>query len=622
MTKRSIDMCGIAGLISRDGRPVDRDRLVGMVGVISHRGPDGEGIWTEGVAGLGHRRLAIVDLSDGGKQPMLSADGRYSITFNGEVYNYQELKRELEASGARFHSTSDTEVLLELFARQGEAMLEKLRGMFAFAIWDKQKNELFFARDCVGKKPFFWMNDAHGFAFASEVPALTSRGQVEIDHEALRLFIGLQYVPAPRTGFRGINNLPPAHCGTWKEGTVNIRRYDSFEPLPAFTGSFDEAARETRRLLDEAVRYRLIADVEVGCFLSGGMDSTAIAALMAKSSATPIKTFTMGFPNWAADERSEAEAFAKQIGAEHFSFEAKPSDGVALVDDLIDLYGVPFADSSALPTYLLARDTRYHVKAVLNGDGGDEAFAGYRRYGYFRKAEKLHRMGLGSLVAGAARFMSDPRYQRFASTLEGLSQSIGDGYADLFTGSYFDRKATEKLLQPEFAAKTAGDSAEAFIRSHFDPRLGVGGALDFDRRSYLPDDLCVKMDRATMAHGLEARSPFLDQELMRFTARLPFDFHFRGGKQKAVLQAAIADLIPAEVMSRPKRGFQVPLSAWFKNELRSVFVERCLSSDAKLLEICRKEEVERYLRENDRGVDHGNRLWMLMSLATWLEKYA
>ncbi|MCK9361108.1 asparagine synthase (glutamine-hydrolyzing) [Patescibacteria group bacterium] len=614
-------MCGIAGLVSRDGRPVDRDRLVGMVGAIRRRGPDGEGIWTEGAAGLGHRRLAIVDLSDGGKQPMRSADGRFSITFNGEIYNYQELRKQLADNGEPFHSTSDTEVLLKLYERNGEAMLEKLRGMFAFAIWDKQKNELFFARDRVGKKPFFWMNDAAGFAFASEVTALTSNRKIEIDEEALRLFIGLQYVPAPRTGFRGINSLPPAHCGTWKDSTVSIRRYDSFEALPAFSGRFEEAVRETRRLLEDAVRYRLIADVEVGCFLSGGMDSTAVAALMAKMSASPIKTFTMGFPNWAADERSEAESFAKRIGAQHISFEANPKDGLALVDDLIELYGVPYADSSSLPTYLLARETRKHVKAVMNGDGGDEAFGGYRRYGYFKKAERLHRMGLGSVVAGLSRMLKSPRYGRFADTLDGLRASVADGYAELFTGSYFNREAASKLLQPEFASKTAGDSAESFIRSHFDPRLRIGGALDFDRRSYLPDDLCVKMDRATMAHGLEARSPFLDQELMRFTAHLPFDFHFRGGKQKAVLQAAIADLVPAEVLSRPKRGFQVPLAAWFRSDLRSAFVERCLSSDAKLLEICRKEEVERYLHENDRGLDHGNRLWMLLSLATWLEKY-
>lgn len=615
-------MCGIAGLISREGRPVDRGRLVGMVGAISHRGPDGEGIWTDGAVGLGHRRLAIVDLSDGGRQPMHSADGRFSITFNGEIYNYQELKKELEADGARFVSTSDTEVLLALYARHGEKLLNKLRGMFAFAIWDAQKNELFFARDRVGKKPFFWMNNADGFAFASEVAALTKDRKVEIDEVALREFIGLQYVPAPRTGFRDISSLPPGHCGKYAGGEVRLHAYDAFETEPVFDGSFEVAAKETRRLLEDAVRYRLIADVEVGCFLSGGMDSSAVAALMAKMSDSPIKTFTMGFPSWAADERSEAESFAKHIGAQHFSFEANSKDGVALVDDLIDLYGVPYADSSSLPTYLLARETKKHVKAAMNGDGGDEAFGGYRRYGYFRKANTLNQLGLGWFGMHAARLMPSPRYQRFADALEGLQKSVADGYAELFTGAYFSSARAKSLLEPEFESETAQDAARDFIRAHYDTRLGVGGALDFDRRSYLPDDLCVKMDRATMAHGLEARSPFLDQELMHFSARLPFDFHFRGGKQKAVLRAAIADLVPAEVLSRPKRGFQVPLASWFREDLRSAFVERCLSSDAKFLEVCRKEEVERYLHENDRGVDHGNRLWMLLSLATWLERYA
>lgn len=615
-------MCGIAGLISRDGRPVDRDRLLGLVKAISHRGPDGEGIWTDGPAGLGHRRLAIVDLSDGGKQPMHSSDGRYSITFNGEIYNYQELRKEFADDAEPFHSTSDTEVLLRLYARDGINMLDQLRGMFAFAIWDKQKNELFFARDRVGKKPFFWMNDAKEFAFASEVPALTGHHKAEIDEEAIRLFIGLQYVPSPRTGFRGINSLPPAHYGFWKDGRVTIQRYDSFEVSPEYDGTFEDAAQEVRRLFEEAVRYRMIADVEVGCFLSGGMDSSAIAAQMAKLSDSPIKTFTMGFPNWSADERSEAAAFAKRIGAQYFSFEASPKDGVALVDDLIELYGVPYADSSALPTYLLARETRQHVKAVMNGDGGDEAFGGYRRYGHFRRAEDLYASGFGPFIAKVARWRRDPRYHRFADTLDGMEKSVSNGYAELFTGSYFGSKRAKALLNPSFEAKTRDATPEEFIRSFYGTRLGAGGALDFDRRSYLPDDLCVKMDRATMAHGLEARSPFLDQELMRFTAHLPFEFHFRGGKQKAVLQAAIADLVPREVLSRPKRGFQVPLAAWFRKELRSAFVERCLSSDSKLSQICQPDEVERYLHENDRGTDHGNRLWMLLSLATWLERYA
>lgn len=606
---------------------MDRDRLVGMLREVEHRGPDGEGVWVDESVGLGHRRLAIVDLSETGKQPMVSPDGRFVITFNGEIYNYQELREQLAKSREQFQSTSDTEVILALYAKEGEAMLKKLRGMFAFAIWDKEKNELFFARDRIGKKPFFWMNEPeHGFAFASEIQSLIAREHKEIDHEALRSFFGLQYVPSPRTGFRGIQSLQPGYCGTWKAGAVEVRRYDSFDALPSFTGSFDEAVNEVRRRFEEAVRYRLIADVEVGCFLSGGIDSSAVAALMAKRSSKPMKTFTMGFPDFAADERAEAAAFAKTIGAEHHSFEAKPLDAVLLVDKLVDLYGVPYADSSCLPSYLLAQETSKHVKAVMNGDGGDESFGGYKRYGYFRTADAIMRFGLSWFAINAAwglwSVKHDPRYRRFAQTIEGRRRSVASGYADLFTGSYFGHDDASKLLQPEFASWTEGSSSESFIRSQYDERLGLGGALDFDRRSYLPDDLCVKMDRATMAHGLEARSPFLDQELVRFAATLPFDFHFRGGRQKAVLQAAMSDLVPSEVLSRPKRGFQVPLGAWFRLALKPAFEERCLVSSSKLHRFCRPEEVKRLFDEHQKGVDHGNRLWMLLTLATWLEKYA
>lgn len=609
-------MCGIAGVIMPMQRPSDIEAwLWGMVKALEHRGPDGYGVWFDGPVGLGHRRLAIVDLSEGGKQPMHSADGRFSITFNGEIYNYQELKKELEAAGARFVSTSDTEVLLELYARTGEAMLAKLHGMFAFAIWDAQKRELFFARDRVGKKPFFYQDNVGGFTFASELPALLAYQKPQVDWQAVRLFLGLQYVPSPLTGFVGVRSLEPGHCGTWKDGQLNVRSYLE-APLPRFTGTFDEAVKETRRLFEEAVRYRMIADVEVGCFLSGGMDSSAVAAQMAKQSPKPVKTFTMGFPDWSADERAEAESFAKQIGAEHFSFEAKPDDAVRLIDSILSLYAAPYADSSALPSYLLAQQTKKHVKAVMNGDGGDEFFAGYKRYGYFKKALALR--WLAPLLPVA---FGPPKLRRMLRTIRALAGGDAAGYAEMFVGSYFSEQDLATLLNPEFASRTASSKASDFIAKRI-KATGVEAALEFDRASYLPDDLCVKMDRATMAHGLEARSPLLDQNLTRFVASLPVSFHFAKGKQKAVLQAAIADLIPSEVLSRPKRGFQVPLSAWFRNELRSVFVERCLSTDAKVLEVCRREEMERYLHENDRGMDHGNRLWMLMSLSTWLERYA
>lgn len=591
-----------------------------MSGRIAHRGPDGDGLWIEGSAGLAHRRLAIVDLSDAGAQPMTSADGRYVVTFNGEMYNYRELRKQLTDDRESFRSSSDTEVLLKLYERQGEKMLEKLRGMFAFAIWDTQKNELFFARDRIGKKPFFWTNDAHGFTFASEPGALIVSGTPDVDWDAVRLFLGLQYVPSPRTGFLGVHSLPPGHCGFVRDGNVEVKRYASFDAESTLDVSFDEAAQRVRELLDESVRLRMIADVPVGTFLSGGIDSSAIAALMAARSSSPIKTFTMGFPSLGYDEREEARSLATTLGAEHHAFEARPEEALRVIDDVLDAYQAPFADSSAIPTYLLARETRRHVKAVMTGDGGDELFGGYRRYRYFVKALRWRALGRMPGIGSIASFSHTPKIVRMIRTIQALSSGDAAGYAELFTGSYFSERDLGALLQPAFAASTEKSRADRFVADTIRAK-GVEGAMEFDLNSYLPDDLNVKMDRATMAHALEARSPLLDQELVSYVARLPIEYRFSSRGQKALLVEAVRDVVPPDVFSRPKRGFQVPLAAWFRDKLRSSFVERCLSSDAKLLTVCRKEEVTRYLHENDRGTDHGNRLWMLLSLATWLERY-
>ncbi|HVM90441.1 MAG TPA: asparagine synthase (glutamine-hydrolyzing) [Verrucomicrobiae bacterium] len=611
-------MCGIAGLISAQQSPVNGDVLSKMSSAIAHRGPDGEGRWTDGECGLVHRRLAIVDLSDAGKQPMLSHDGRFAITFNGEIYNYKELRRELEASGVSLRSTSDTEVLVELYARYGEAMLGRLRGMFAFAIFDTKTRALFFARDRIGKKPFFYRADQAGFVFASELPAFAALGKMEIDWKSIRLFLGLQYVPSPWSGFAGIVSLPPGSCGTWKAGECKTHSY--LEPeLRPFSGTFNDAVAQTRKLLEEAVRYRLIADVPVGCFLSGGIDSSAVAALMARQSPTPIKTFTMGFPDWKADERAEAEAFAKTIGAEHHSFEARPEDALSLVDELVDLYAAPYADSSGLPSFLLAKHTSGFVKAVMNGDGGDESFVGYNRYCHFKRALAWRWLGF---VPGLASFhFGHPKIKRMLRTIKALRRGDAAGYAEMFTGSYFSELDLADLLLPEFANRTQDARAPDFILKEATGN-GLETALSFDRRSYLPDDLCVKMDRATMAHGVEARSPLLDQELMRFEKSVPIEWHMMNGKQKAILRDAVASVLPKEIFHRRKRGFQVPLAAWFRGPLKAEFEKRCLAANSKLAQVCRPEAVRKLFDQHQRGRDHGNRLWMLMVLATWLEKYA
>ncbi len=621
-------MCGIAGYWRWDGQPADEDRLQRMGEAIAHRGPDGEGSWVEGGIGLAHRRLAIIDVSQRGAQPMVSADERYVITFNGEIYNYQALKQECESRGMVFRSDSDTEVLLQLYARKGEKMLADLRGMFAFAIWDREARRLFVARDRIGKKPFFYRHTATTFSFASELKALLEDESADIDIDAVRVFLGLQYVPAPLTGFEGILSLPPAHAGICEDGTWKTWKYDEVFSASPFTGTFAQAKDQIRALLEESIRLRLIADVPVGAFLSGGIDSSAIVALAEQSLGVPLTTFTMGFPSLGFDERSQAAAFAKERGLLHYSFEAKPDHAREALDALVSLYESPYADSSALPTWMLARETANEVKVVLTGDGADELFAGYRRYSYFAQALTLARVGGQKSISWIKRLGShvrDPRVLRFARTLEAIQRSPEAGYAALFTGAYFSQADESWLLQPDFAKRTQAWSAEGWIEGvmreqRATTRDPLHAALTFDRTSYLPDDLNVKMDRATMAHGLEARAPFLDQELVRFVSSLPSEWLLKGSQGKYILRQVLEGVLPKNIMQRKKRGFQVPLATWFQGELRPVFEERCLAAGSPLHIICKPEAVKSLLQQNDRGANHGNRLWMLLTLATWLQQ--
>lgn len=622
-------MCGIAGVWRWDGQPVEEDRLKCMAQAIAHRGPDGEGSWVEGGVGLVHRRLAIIDLSPRGAQPMVSADERYVITFNGEIYNYQDLRRDCEERGNVFRSDSDTEVILHLYARKGEKMLTDLRGMFAFAIWDREARRLFVARDRVGKKPFFYRRTTHTFAFASELKALTANESLVVDLNAVRVFLGLQYVPAPLTGFVGVESLPPGYAGICEEGNWRTWKYDDIFSCSAFAGTFSEAKTELRRLLEESIRLRLIADVPVGAFLSGGVDSALVVALAEQSLHAPLATFTMGFPAIGFDERVQAAAFAKERGLPHYVFEAKPTHATEMLDAIVNLYDAPYADSSALPTWLLARETAERVKVVLTGDGADELFAGYRRYAHFVRALSLARRGgekLAPWIERVGQRVRDPRLVRFARTLAAMHESPQAGYAALFTGAYFSAQDERVLLKSSFAEQTKEWSAETWMTARMieegataDP---LAMALRFDRTSYLPDDLNVKMDRATMAHGLEARSPFLDQELVRFVSSLPTEWLLCRGRGKHILKEVARDVLPRELLTRKKRGFQVPLASWFRGELYPVFQERCLSENSPLLEICNREAIENLLHQNKRGVDHGNRLWMLLVLSTWLARRA
>lgn len=625
-------MCGIAGWASPDASRPDEGRLRVLADAIAHRGPDGEGIWTDSGIGLVHRRLAIIDLSEGGRQPMASPDGRFTVVFNGEVYNYRELRSELEKKGVAFRSESDTEVLIQALAAWGiEDGLRRLRGMFAFALWDRDERRLVLARDRIGKKPLFYTHlPDGGLAFASEANALRAvLPSVEIDAAALRLFFGLQYVPAPRTGFREIFQLEPGHYWSWRAGSHS-------EPKPYHAWP-TETTKRSRVEIDEAIRSHLAkavelrmlaADVSVGAFLSGGVDSAAVVAY-ARKHVAKLSTFTMGFAGAPEmDERAEAAEAARHFGTDHHAFEATPDDLLAVGDGLVRHYGVPYADSSALPLWLLARETAKQVKVVLTGDGGDEAFGGYRRYAAYRYAKAVSRLtmrvsALPDAMAVLGRQMGDAGAVRFADVLRGFARGPGKAYGELFCGSYFGTRGVHGFLTKEFRERTADFDAVRFVAGRMAGSDTLDAAMRFDAFSYLPDDLNVKMDRATMRWGLEARAPFLDQELFAFALQLPEAEKVAfPRKTKVALKRALRGIVPDAVLDRPKRGFQVPLATWFRGPLAGAWKDRCLDPSGPLAPYVRTEAAKRLFDENARGTDHGNRLWMLYAAAIWLDGMA
>jgi asparagine synthase (glutamine-hydrolysing) len=617
-------MCGIAGLITKRDVLPDEGVLRRMTDLLAHRGPDGQGIWRSEGVGLGHRRLAIIDLSEQGAQPMHSVDGRYTITYNGEIYNYRDLREDLAQKGSTFRSESDTEVVLEVYRHYGKECVKHLRGMFAFAIWDKDEKRCFIARDRAGKKPFFYRTLSDGtIAFASEMKALRPIENVTVDECAIRQFIGLQYVPAPRTGLNEISDLPPGHRGDIDERGITIESYNNWDDIPV--ERTDDVSGDLLKILDEAVRLRLQADVRVGAFLSGGIDSAACVALAQRHTTRPIRTFTMGFPYIKMDERKEAKETAKYFGTDHQEFEAQPESLIKLMDKLIYQYGGPYADSSALPVMLLSREVAQQIKVVLVGDGGDELFGGYRRYSAYDKACKLMRLPCSKVIIAPvlkkiAKQRRDPRFARIAETIIAGRGDTNRGYAELFCGSYFSTECARECFRSDFLDRTIICDPVDFIQK----RMGTKGhplerAMRFDFESYLADDLNVKMDRATMAYGLEARAPFLDLQMVAYALGLPLKLRRNCVNSKIALKHAMKGILPDEILKRKKRGFQVPLADWFRGSLKQYWSDHCLDERSPLADYVRQDQIRKMFEENTRGADHGNRLWMLLALSVWLE---
>lgn len=638
-------MCGIVGIANPDGRPVDEKALRRMCDAIIHRGPDddgyfvsrlpesGSGSGVQGTAsvGLGMRRLSIIDLSTG-KQPIHNEDKTVWVVLNGEIYNYTGLRKELEAKGHRFYTRSDTEAIVHAYEEYGDDVPKHLRGMFAFALWDERRQKLLLARDRVGKKPLLYAIVGRELVFASEFQAILRHPGVsrDVNLDAISHYLSFMCVPAPLTAFAGVRKLEPGHTLTWENGRVEIRRYWSLEFRNKLEISEEEAGERVIELLRDAVRVRLMSDVPLGAFLSGGIDSSAVVALMSELSSERVKTFSIGFEEQEFNETAHARRVAERFGTEHHEFIVRPN-AMEILPTLVRHYGEPYADSSAIPTFYLAKMTRQHVTVALNGDGGDECFAGYERYTAMRLAELYHRLprlireqvvepAIGAIPeAGSAR----SRIGRARRFLDVMGRPVGERYLR-WTSAISEELKTE-LCTAGFLAQTRAARAIGYVQPWFEGNGEidvVDRALMADTSHYLPNDLLVKVDIASMAVSLEARSPFLDHHLMEFAASLPARFKLHGLTTKHLLKNALKDLLPPENLTRSKMGFGVPIGRWFRRELKS-FLKETISSERALGRGYFKRETIDYLIEThiDGRRDYAHQLWTLLMLELWHQEF-
>jgi asparagine synthase (glutamine-hydrolysing) len=625
-------MCGISGSVAaRAERAGDGMRAVSdQLACQRHRGPDAEGYFDAGSGVIAQNRLSIIDLVHG-DPPITNEDGTVGAVLNGEIYNFKALRDEVRRAGHDLSSEGDTEVLAHLAETDDPVSLaRKLDGMFAFAVWDSRRRRLILGRDRMGKKPLYYWRSPRAFVFASEIKGVLAHPDVrcELDERAIPSYLAFGYVPTPDTFFEGIKSLPPAHVLTLEPGgEPKIERYWGLR-IPGVDGhaqrlevGLDEAASEVRRLLEAAIRRRLVADVPLGAFLSGGIDSSSIIALMAGAMGEPVETFTIGFEDRDGfDERPFARAIARRFGTEHHEEIVRP-EAVELIERLVWHHDQPFGDPSAIPTYLLSQVTRQHVKVALSGDGGDELFAGYERFAAGLGVDPL--LSVPSRLRAAGKRIIDAlpstafggrvaSVQRFARTLE-----EGLPWAYLGWVAYVPEGWRRRLL----------DEPDQSSRNEYE-RLwrATEGAKTLDRllalniETYLLDDLLVKIDRTSMAHGLEVRSPFLDTELLEFAIRLAPSVKVRGMSLKRVLKRAVSDLLPPEILARPKRGFGVPLGRWFREDLRSYSAEM-LGEHARLRDRLNGAAVDEMLGEHRAGSsNHGYALWSLLTLELFLRR--
>ncbi len=637
-------MCGIAGIIDYKGRPIAAALLEEMLALLRHRGPDDKGVHIDHDAGAGismgfaHARLSIIDLSANARQPLTNEDKSLWLVMNGEIYNFQGLCRALTSRGHRFSSSGDAEVILHLYEEKGEACIYELEGMFAFALWDAKKKKLFAARDRVGKKPFYYTYEQEKFSFGSEIRALLAQNDFNaaINRQALDYYLAYGYVPSPETIFTHVKKIPPAHYLVCDRRGIALTRYWSLDYRTKIVCAREEEYIERfMGLLEEAVRTRLVADVPLGAFLSGGIDSSCVVAMMHKLGVPHINTFTIAFDFDDYSEARYAKLVAERFGTNHREFSVKP-DAVELLPKLIWHYSEPFGDSSCLPTYYVAEKTREHVTVALNGDGGDESFLGYERYfgvifaRRLMKTPRLARALLKNTARGAylvspsskKRFFQ--KAYRFFSALENPRlRSLEDIY--LAWVQIFDLPLRASLYTDGFLSPEALEHSDYFMKN-----LIAGAPADTiieklvsaDINSYLPEDLLVKVDIATMAHALEGRSPFLDRHVMEFAAALPMHMKLRGTTTKYIIRKAFKDVLPPAITARKKMGFGVPVGQWFKKELKTS-LETILCGGALVRNgYFNRATIARLIKEHASGArNHEFRLWSLLNLELWYQMF-
>lgn len=625
-------MCGIAGFVEPNGArdAVKRRALVDqMCRVIAHRGPDAQGMEVLGRAALGMRRLSIIDLA-GGHQPMSGCDPHLTIVFNGEIYNYRELQRDLESRGHAFHTHSDTETIVHAYEEFGDACVEHLRGMFAFAIWDERSERLFAARDRAGEKPFYYTLTPGGtFVFGSELKCLLEHPEVvrETDPAALDAYLTFGYIPEPLSIFRDIYKLEAGCRIIFERGQYRTESYWDFPigtDLSHAARTEDDYVEELRALLDESVRAMLVADVPLGAFLSGGVDSSTIVGLMSRATNAPVKTFSIGFREDSFDELKYARLAARHFETDHREL-IVTSEVCGLVDELIRHFDEPFADQSSIPTYLVAKLAREHVKVALSGDGGDELFGGYTRY-----AVEERRSGFARLPRALRKGLMEPLSRRLPHGARGrnfihnVALDPIDRYLD--NVSIFNEPSKAWLYTSDFRRALSGAGKAT---GYFEAIAARGAGSDpletllyLDSKTYLPGDILTKVDRMSMAVSLEARVPLLDHKLVEFAARIPGHLKMRTGVSKYIFKQAVRGLVPDEILNRPKQGFGVPITEWINKELRERIRDTFTDAGTRQRGLVDYSYVDVLLTEHERGRrDHSPALWSLFILELWHRAY-